>query len=234
MTDYFDKPYAYAEATVTPVKYTVTALNNIAYESKTEKKDKEKTVNYKNLIEDFVEEMREDGEYDSDIRLYADEGIAYHRVMECIDFDCYTVKDVQNSIDSMVEKRLLTPEQRDFVNPALILDCLDNPVISLARKHTHYREKQFMLNLPADEITDTSLKDTVLLQGTVDLFIAGREKGEQNVLVDFKFSKKSDEEIKKRYSKQLELYAMAIEECMNTKVDRKVIYVLGKNKVIEM
>ena len=91
-----------------------------------------------------------------------------------------------------------------------------------------------MLNLPADEITDTSLKDTVLLQGTVDLFIAGREKGEQNVLVDFKFSKKSDEEIKKRYSKQLELYAMAIEECMNTKVDRKVIYVLGKNKVIEM
>lgn len=234
LTDYFDKPYAYAEATVTPVKYTVTALNNIAYESKTEKKDKEKTVNYKNLIEDFVEEMREDGEYDSDIRLYADEGIAYHRVMECIDFDCYTVKDVQNSIDGMVEKRLLTPEQRDFVNPALILDCLDNPVISLARKHTHYREKQFMLNLPADEITDTSLKDTVLLQGTVDLFIAGREKGEQNVLVDFKFSKKSDEEIKKRYSKQLELYTMAIEECMNTKVDRKVIYVLGKNKVIEM
>lgn len=231
---YFDKPYAYAEATVTPVKYTVTALNNIAYESKTEKKDKEKTVNYKNLIEDFVEEMREDGEYDSDIRLYADEGIAYHRVMECIDFDCYTVKDVQNSIDGMVEKRLLTPEQRDFVNPALILDCLDSPVISLARKHTHYREKQFMLNIPADEITDTSLKDTVLLQGTVDLFIAGREKGEQNVLVDFKFSKKSDEEIKKRYSKQLELYAMAIEECMNTKVDRKVIYVLGKNKVIEM
>ena len=134
----------------------------------------------------------------------------------------------------MVEKRLLTPEQRDFVNPALILDCLDSPVISLARKHTHYREKQFMLNIPADEITDTSLKDTVLLQGTVDLFIAGREKGEQNVLVDFKFSKKSDEEIKKRYSKQLELYAMAIEECMNTKVDRRVIYVLGKNKVIEM
>ena len=48
LTDYFDKPYAYAEATVTPVKYTVTALNNIAYESKTEKKDKEKR--YHNIV----------------------------------------------------------------------------------------------------------------------------------------------------------------------------------------
>lgn len=231
---YFDKPYAFASATVTPVKYTVTALNNMSFENKKDKKDAKETQNFKNLLEDFVEETRENGEYDADLTLYADEGIAYHRVMECIDFDCYTVGDVQKRIDEMVEDRLLTAQQRAFVNPRLILDCLENPVVSLARKYPHYREKQFMLNLPADEITDTDVKDTVLLQGTVDLFIAGREKDGQNVLVDFKFSKKDEEQIKRRYSKQLELYAMAIEECMNTKVDKKVIFVLGQKKIIEM
>ncbi len=231
---YFDKPYAHEAATATPVKYTVTALNNLSYEKSEKKKTVKEIQNVKNYIEDMFEQMQEDTEADSDLRLFADEGIAYHRVMECIDFDCYTLQDVKNAMDSMVENELLTSAQRDFVDPESILDCLNNPVVAHARKYPHYREKQFMLNVPADEITDTCVRDTVLLQGTVDLFIDGRDKGGQNVLVDFKFSKKDDEQIKKRYSKQLELYAMAIEECMNTKVDKKVIYVLGKNRVIEI
>ena len=52
--------------------------------------------------------------------------------------------------------------------------------------------------------------------------------------MDFKFSQKSDSEIKERYQKQLDLYAMAIEECMNTVVDKKIIFVLGRNREIEM
>ena len=66
------------------------------------------------------------------------------------------------------------------------------------------------------------------------MFINGQGKGGENILVDFKFSKKKKEEIIKRYRKQLDLYAMAIEECMNVKVDKKVIYVLGQNITIEL
>ena len=236
--EYFDKDYAHEEATSMPVKFTVTAVNNKSYEASKEKKgdtayDEQET--FKNFIEESIEEMRADRhEGGVDMGLYAEEGTAYHRVMECIDFDCYTVKDVQDSMDRMVQNELLTKAQSDLVDPRIILDCLNDKVISLARRYPHYREKQFMLNIPAKELVDTKVEDSVLLQGTVDLFINGREKGGENILVDFKFSQKSDSEIKERYQKQLDLYAMAIEECMNTVVDKKIIFVLGRNREIEM
>ncbi|MEG2676447.1 MAG: hypothetical protein RR993_05455, partial [Clostridia bacterium] len=70
----------------------------------------------------------------------------------------------------------------------------------------------------------------ILLQGKVDLIILG----EKNTLVDFKFSSKSKEYIKQKYSKQLQLYAFAIEKCMNITIDRKIVYVIGKDWTIEM
>lgn len=231
-TDFFDREYKDIEATVTPVKYTVTAVNNLAYEKENPLQKVSVIENVKNYIEDLADEIKDNSESDDDMRLYADEGIAYHRVMECIDFDCYTVKDVENRLDYMVEKQLLTKEQRAFIRPGSILECLRNEIISQAGKYPHYREKQFMLNIPNDEIVGGNVKDKVLLQGTIDLFINGKDKGGENILVDFKFSKKKVDEIAKRYRKQLELYAMAVEECMNIKVDKKVIFVLGQNKTI--
>lgn len=231
-TDFFDREYKDIDATVTPVKYTVTAVNNMAYENTYSVKKAPKVENVKNYIEDLADEIKDNSESDDDMRLYADEGIAYHRVMECIDFDCYTVKDVESRLDDMVEKQLLTKEQRTFIRPQAILDCLRNDIISQAGKYPHYREKQFMLNIPSDEIVGGNVKDKVLLQGTIDLFINGKDKGGENILVDFKFSKKKVEDIAKRYKRQLELYAMAVEECMNVKVDKKVIFVLGQNKTV--
>lgn len=231
--DYFDKEYKDIEATKTPVKYTVTAVNNMDYEKHNPKKTFD-LINIKNYIEDLADEIKDNTEIDDDLRLFADEGIAYHRVMECIDFDCYTIKDVQNQLDYMLEKQLITNEQRKLIKPESVLECLKSEMISKAAKYPHYREKQFMLNIPNNEIVGGKVEDKVLLQGTVDLFINGQGKGGENILVDFKFSKKKKEEIIKRYRKQLDLYAMAIEECMNVKVDKKVIYVLGQNITIEL
>ena len=124
---------------------------------------------------------------------------------------------------------MLSEEQRKAVDINSVFECLHSRTMEQARKYPHYREKQFMLNLPADEILDTQVKDSVLLQGTIDLFIQGRSQGGENLLVDFKFSGKSPEAIKERYRRQLELYAMAIEECLGEKVDKKIIFVLGRN-----
>ena len=135
-------------------------------------------------------------------------------------------------LDAMVEQGLLSQEQRSFIDPKSILECLQSDVMQQARKHPHYREKQFMLNLPANEFLNIDSADKVLLQGTVDLFIQGGDRGGENILVDFKFSHKSAEQVKKRYQRQLELYAMAIEECLGVKVDKKIIFMLGKNKII--
>ena len=86
-----------------------------------------------------------------------------------------------------------------------------------------------MLNLPANEFLSVESDDRALLQGTIDLFIQGGGNGGENILVDFKFSHKSEDQVKKRYSKQLELYAKAIEECMGVKVDKEIIFMLGRN-----
>lgn len=222
------KNYAYEPSTALLVKHTVTAVNNAYYDSLSG-----------NLADDDGAEILDafkDGDFSdeetADKRNSADEGVAYHRVLECIDYDCFTQDDVTDRLDAMVEQGLLSQEQRAFIDPESILECLQSDVMQQARKYPHYREKQFMLNLPANEFLNIDSDDKVLLQGTVDLFIQGSDRGGENILVDFKFSRKSAEQVKKRYQRQLELYAMAIEECLGVKVDKKIIFMLGKNKII--
>lgn len=223
--DMLDKKYAYGQATRTLVKHTVTSVNNEYYQSRNGQ-----TSIPLEYSESLLEIAKNSDEAEKEeMSASADEGIAYHRVLECIDYDCYTLADVETNIALMVEQGLLSEEQRKAVDINSVFECLQSRTMEQARKYPHYREKQFMLNLPADEILDTQVKDSVLLQGTIDLFIQGRSQGGENLLVDFKFSGKSPEAIKERYRRQLELYAMAIEECLGEKVDKKIIFVLGRN-----
>ena len=222
--------YAFEPSTTLLVKHTVTAVNN---------------EYYVNLSDSFVKndaaevlDAFKDGDFsDEEVagkRNSADEGVAYHRVLECIDYACFAQDDVIDQLDAMVEQGLLSQEQRALINPNSILECLQSDVMQQARKYPHYRERQFMLNLPAREFLNIDSDDKVLLQGTVDLFIQGGGRGGENILVDFKFSHKSQEQVKKRYQRQLDLYAMAIEECLGINVDKKIIFMLGKNKTIEL
>ncbi|MDE6274913.1 MAG: UvrD-helicase domain-containing protein, partial [Clostridia bacterium] len=224
------KQYDFRSSTTLLVKHTVTAVNNDYYNSLYPQTVYEKD-NGAEILDAF-----KDGDFTDeeilDKRNSADEGVAYHRVLECIDYSCFTLDDVIDKIDDMVEQGFLSEEQKALVDPESILECLQSDVMGQARKYPHYREKQFMLNLPANEFLNIDCDDKVLLQGTVDLFVQGGGSGGENILVDFKFSHKSAEQVKKRYAKQLELYAMAIEECLNIKVDKKVIFMLGKNKTI--
>ncbi|MDE5654386.1 MAG: UvrD-helicase domain-containing protein [Clostridia bacterium] len=223
------KHYAYEPSTSLLVKHTVTAVNNDYYNSLTD------GSNIGQDSEDILDTFK-DGEFtDEEVenkRNSADEGVAYHRVLECIDYNCYTLDDVLLQLDNMAEQGLLSQEQRSFIDPKSILECLQSEVMQMARKYPHYREKQFMLNLPAREFLQVDCDDKALLQGTIDLFIYGGKSGGENILVDFKFSHKSDEQLKKRYLRQLELYAVAIEECLGIKVDKKIIFVLGRNRTV--
>ena len=222
------KNYAFEPSTTLLVKHTVTAVNNDYYTSLFGGDAYDNGVD---LLDAFKDGDFSDEEIE-DKRNSADEGVAYHKVLECIDYACFTKDDVQDQLDYMVEQGYLSPEQKAFIDPKSILECLQSEVMQQARQYPHYREKQFMLNLPASEFLNIDSDDKVLLQGTVDLFIQGGDKGGENILVDFKFSHKSEEQVKKRYQRQLDLYAMAIEECLGIKVDKKVIFMLGKNRTI--
>ena len=94
--------------------------------------------------------------------------------------------------------------------------CLIKPLI-LNKKI--FKEKQFVLRLENNQ----------LVQGVVDLFAMGDE----NILIDYKFTRENDENIlKNRYKMQLLLYKQAIEKAKNIKIDKVYLISLLNKKII--
>ena len=160
-------------------------------------------------------------------------GTAYHKALERIDYELSDVGSIAEALDAMCGEGHLTLAERKEIDPSVILGCLSSELMGLARRSEHMREKQFMLCLPANELLDTTANDNVLVQGTIDLIIFDKEGG-RTLLVDFKKSNSPAAALKARYSRQLDLYAYAIEHGMGLKVDKKLLYVLGRDEVIEM
>lgn len=207
----FEDNYKYKNAVTMGIKHTVTAINNEATQ--------DIQMEY-----GAVAYIYPDGVDKSIV------GTAYHKIMELVDLDCPTKEDLLLNIKEMQNAGKLSQEQFDSVDCDKIWECLQSDLISWACKHKHYREKQFMLYIPANRLLESDVEDKILLQGTIDMLVIG----EKNVIVDFKLSEKSDEYIKAKYAKQMDLYQLAVENCMGIKIHQKIIYVLGANRIIEM
>lgn len=198
--------YKYSDATKISPKYSVTELNKIS----------EETDSYMPALVPSI---------DGRLR-----GIAYHRVMENIDFSLRTYAEVDMAIKNMVESGILLLEEANIVDRSEILDCLNSDLIKTALNGKIEREKPFMLNLPTCEVLDTTVTDDILIQGTVDLLIFGKE----NIVVDFKSSVKPNENLRKMYGKQLNLYVLAVETSYGIKIDKKYIYSFRERQFIEL
>lgn len=207
---YFNCEYKYKNSTQTGLKHTVTGLNK-----------KEEDSQFDNLTVSWFEE-------DS-----AGIGTAYHKILEKIDYDCFSFEDTRLQIQQMFDSGILDLSLKDSINTSIVYDCLKSDIIAKARASQHMREKQFMLNVRACDVTDSDVEDKILIQGTIDLLIKDKATGEY-IVVDFKMSKQNPCIIKERYEKQLNLYSMAVEKGLNVKVAKKLIYVLGQNVTIEV
>ena len=108
--------------------------------------------------------------------------------------------------------------------------CLASPVMRLARESTCYRERSFLMYVPADEVGQGTSRDKVLVQGVIDLFIDGKER----VIVDFKNSALRSDEALRKYKKQLQLYKKAVESSFSGKVDRILLYSFKTGKTLDV
>lgn len=194
-------------------KYSVTEINQLH--------------SYEDTITNVYESYSEEEIFTGD---KAFRGINYHSILENIDYEAGTIEEVSTQLDKMVEEGVLKEEDLSAINQQEILDVLNSDIIKYASKNKHYREREFMLCIPACEVLDTDCREKILIQGAIDLII----DGEQLIVVDFKKSNASSVKLKERYSKQLELYAMATESALNRKVDIKMLYVIGRNEIIIM
>lgn len=146
-------------------------------------------------------------------------GIAYHAVMENIDFSTSTVSEINYLLKNLVENGVLQDGDEELVDANDILRCIQSPVIQEGIKGRYIREKSFMLSLQAGEVGGDS-SDDILVQGTIDLAFFGKE----NVIVDFKYSGLSDEKLAEKYARQLKTYKIAVMKAYDVKVDKILLY----------
>lgn len=146
-------------------------------------------------------------------------GIAYHAVMENIDFSTNTVSEINYLLKNLVENGVLQDGDEELVDANDILRCIQSPVIQEGIKGRYIREKSFMLSLQAGEVGGDS-SDDILVQGTIDLAFFG----EENVIIDFKYSGLSDEKLAEKYARQLKTYKIAVMKAYDVKVDKILLY----------
>jgi len=95
-----------------------------------------------------------------------------------------------------------------------------------------YREHQFIMGVPANELGLEDSREPVLVQGIIDAYI---EDEDGIILVDYKTDRvRSEKELADRYGIQLYYYAMALERMKRRPVKRKVIWSAELKKAIDL
>lgn len=152
-------------------------------------------------------------------------GTAYHRFLETCDFG----KNVDNELIRLYNENLLSKEQFDLIDKSVLNKILSLDIFQQIKGYKLYREQPFILNAEPKEL-GLSGNDFVLLQGVIDL-LAVNENGA--LVIDYKYSSKSDDKLIETYRKQLDLYAYATEKILKKQVGGKFIVNLKLGRVIK-
>ena len=142
-------------------------------------------------------------------------GTAYHKFLELIDFDKI---DDNGLIDRLFDEKF-TAEERSLIDVSQIRRILGLKIFSEIKGYKTYKEQPFIVSLPPLFAGESGTED-LLLQGVIDLLCV---KDDEAIIIDYKHSGKSLTKLKETYSKQLDLYAYAVEKALGKKVVKKVL-----------
>jgi ATP-dependent helicase/nuclease subunit A len=161
-------------------------------------------------------------------------GTAYHKVMECMDLSNISHSNqVKERIEQLVAEGRFHQTEAEAVNAYEIYKFCQSSLCARMLKAKEdgklFMEQPFVIAKPANEIyNDADSDQPILIQGIIDAFF---EEDGRIVLLDYKTDYiKTEEELIKRYEKQLELYGEAIEQTTGKKVKEHLMYsfCLGK------
>ena len=212
--DHLFLPYHHSYRTTLPTKVTVTEANKL---SKTEAPP----VNLRLSDLETMELGYSQSEY----------GTYFHKIFELLDLDAIkqglsATQAIQNAIHLAGEK-----EYSKEIFEKLVLFLQTDFAQELLSANTVYREKPFLVRVPANMVYPVDTDESILLQGICDCYFVNDNK---ITLLDFKTDRNPDEEkIRKNYQKQLELYGYALEKVENKPVTKKVIYTTENQGFIE-
>lgn len=195
--------YAFAEETITPVKYSVSEILS-----------KEEGYGENPFVSTS-----------SDGKEAAKLGTAIHLVMQKIDYSVRSEEEVGEFVNALVAQGYLTKEEGKLVPKDKIVEVLSSPIMQSFARYETKREQPFVMYVSVGEG-----KAKCLVQGVIDLLVKTEEG---YVVVDFKTGRASGETMKKRYEKQLNLYAEGVEKIYKTPVLKKVIINIINGSVVD-
>ena len=145
----------------------------------------------------------------------------------------YNLQKIKDLIQNLQLKQIITEKEAETINQYKILEFTKSNIWDdLKTAKEIYQEKPFYINVPAKEIYEQDIEENVLVQGIIDLYYI--DKDDKLVLLDYKtdyVENGKENELVKKYKKQLDLYKEALEQALNREVDKVFIYsvYLGKN-----
>ena len=168
----------------------------------------------------------------------AKRGTLIHLCMKNLQFGReYNLDDVKELINDLEARKIITDKEKESINPLVILKFTKSNIWKeLKEAKEYHKEEPFYINIPANEVMESTLDENILVQGIIDLYYV--TKDDELVLLDYKtdFINEGEEKILiDRHKPQLMLYKRALESGINKKVDKIYIYStkLGKEILIE-
>lgn len=152
-----------------------------------------------------------------------------HKILEHYDFSNLTNADCQ--IENMINAGIISKEQVNKINVDRIKTVINSGAFTKLKDKELYREKSFLLNIPANMILDTLSSECVTLQGIIDLLVIDGDKAQ---IIDYKYSTLTRDSLKEKYEKQLSLYAYAVEKVLNKKVVAKTLINVFTGETVEI
>lgn len=184
----YERPYPFESSLRLPVKTSASAVLQ----------EREKQLAEQLLPEEERASERAAGEFYSG-PADAETGTAYHAFLEQADFSAPPEREAARLYALLGGK----DSPLDLGRMERILRM---PVFARLQGFTLWREREFLLCAPACEVLETDAQDELLVQGVIDLMAV---RGNECIIVDYKYSSHGEEQLVQTYTPQLKIYAAA-------------------------
>lgn len=202
--DVMNRRYSYEAETETKAKYSVTALAN--------KGQEEESI--ASAIEDRFAEENDEETVASPVKHRSnalERGIAYHRVMEEIDFSnqaSHSPDKIRDIIDDLCKRGIIQDDIATSLDEKVIANFFNWKVIKDNIEAEFEKERAFVMKTVIEVGEDNEKRKVeVMVQGVIDCFF--RNMDGDIVLVDYKTDYRTDD-LAEKYKEQLRLYAAAL------------------------
>jgi len=219
ISGFMEYKYPYEDISDIPSKVSVSELKS--------KKNEKSSYTVMTPVPDFLKPEQE-------VRGAA-KGTIIHYVMQKIPFAHVMDEEyVKGFVESLGLNGILSEKEMRAVDCKSISEFYNSDLGKRIRRSDKvYKEAAFETEISAKLVDEEYPEDEkVILQGVIDCYF---EEEDGWVLVDYKSDYyESIEEIKEKYTTQLELYADAIEKITEKKVKCKYLYLFFNNDVVEL